>query len=79
MRYYVFSMRALENSVGNCFGYDDVPGLKLTGEYVLAINGSKGIFNYHDGNVPNELYAPEMFWLADRFNNYEDAVARITA
>lgn len=77
MRYYVFSMRALENSVGNCFGYDDVPGLKLTGEYVLAINGSKGIFNYHDGNVPNELYAPEMFWLADRFNNYEDAVARI--
>lgn len=77
MRFYVFSMRALENSVGNCFGYDDVPGLKLTGQYVLAINGSKGIFNYHDGDVPNALYSPEMFWLADRFNNYNDAVPRI--
>ncbi len=77
MKFYAYSMRSLENSVGNCFGYDDVTGLKFTNMYLLAINGSKGIFNYHDGSNSYPLYAPEMFYLADRFNKYNEAVPRI--
>ena len=76
MRFYVFSMRALENSLGTCLGYDDVPGLKMTGEYIRAINGSRGIFNFHDGNNGLPLYSPELYWLADRFDNPDDAAMR---
>ena len=77
MKFYAYTMRALENATGKTFGYDDVPGLKYTNRYLYAINGSVNVFNYHDAVKNDTVIPPQMLYLADKFNSYGEAQPRI--
>lgn len=66
--YTVFLLSALETALGDDFGIADAEGFDRTGEFRLHVIGPSGrVFNYGDG-TERPGAAPQMFWLAGRFN-----------
>lgn len=68
-RYACLFFAALDTAVGNDYGLSGFHGVDRVGRYrVYTIGPSNRIFSFADG--PDEAgLAPEMFWLAKRFNN----------
>lgn len=77
MKYYTFVIESLKNASGSYFGYLDIPGMKLTNQFMLAVNGSVSAFTYHDCERPGVGIPPQMMYLADRFDRYWEAKPRI--
>lgn len=81
MQYVAQCCRALDNSCNTDYGLGTAPGLALTGDYILGIQGPGGTFNFSDSP---EGYVSGMnaFWLANKFNdpafakNMEKFIAR---
>lgn len=65
--YNVVLLAALHTALGTDFGLSEMPGFAQTGLFPLYLTGPLGrTFNYADGG-DNAIRAPEMFWLARRF------------
>lgn len=77
MKYLSFYIEALNSSLGNDFGYADVPGMKLTNDYIFAVNGPRKTFNYHDAGPNSNYYPPQMLFTAKYFNKTNQASKRI--
>ena len=77
MEYFAFYMKSLLTAVGSDFGYVDVPGMRLTNQYMMAVNGLVSTFNYHDCGEADSNLPPEMMFLAEYFGNYSEALPRI--
>ncbi len=77
MEHFTSFMKSLQNCVGSDFGYTDVPGLRQTNQFMLAVNGTAGSFNYHNAGEMSFICAPEMLFWAERFGNPDEAVFRV--
>ena len=66
-QFMVYMLSTLENSCGTDYGLGDMPGLRKTGEYLFALTGSDGVFNFSDVNGSN-VTSPDLFWFANRYN-----------
>jgi hypothetical protein len=64
--YNVYYLAALETALGTDFGLSDMPGFAHAGDFRIYFQGPMGTFNYADAHPPAGT-APEMFWLARRF------------
>ncbi len=61
-------LAALETAVGTDLGLSQMPGFAETGLFPIYITGPTGrTFNFADGG-DGTLRAPQMFWLARKFN-----------
>jgi len=78
--YNVIFLAALETALGTDFGLSHIPGFAEAGMFPIYITGPLGkTFNYADGGE-GAIRAPQMFWLARRFDRpayaaYERKVA----
>lgn len=67
-RYTVNLLAALNSAAGTDFGFCEYKGFPRTGEFPLHITGPTGkTVNFADGGS-HAIRAPEMFWLARRFD-----------
>jgi len=72
-QYNVLFVAALQTALGTDFGLSDLSGFAEAGLFPIYITGPLDrTFNYADGG-DGALRAPEMFWLARRFNRPEYA------
>lgn len=78
MKYYALTIMSLETGIGTALGYDDIPGLKLTDKYLLAVNGPVKMFNYHDAYASDSIVPPQMMYIANHFGRYSEAKRRIS-
>lgn len=66
--YNVLMLAALETALGTDFGLSEMPGFSETGYFPIYITGPTGrTFNFADAH-DDPPRAPQMFWLARRFN-----------
>ncbi|MEK7686056.1 MAG: DUF4962 domain-containing protein [Verrucomicrobiota bacterium] len=66
--YNVVFLAALESALGTDFGLSQMPGFADTGLFPIYLTGPLGrTFNYADGGE-GTIRAPQMFWLARKFN-----------
>jgi hypothetical protein len=66
--YNVYYLAGLESALGTDFGLSATPGFSRAGDFRLYFQGPTGnTFNYADAH-PGSGLAPEMFWLARKFN-----------
>ena len=72
--YNVFYLAALENALGTDFGLSQAPGFANTGNYRMQTIDPVGMFaNF--GDASEEISsAPQMLWLARKFNRPEYAL-----
>jgi len=69
MRYACLFFASLETALGNDYGLSGFHGIDRAGRFrVYNISPSNKIFSFADGGDDPGL-APEMFWIARRFNN----------
>lgn len=79
--YNVFMLAALNTALGTDFGLSEMPGFSETGYFPIYITGPTGkTFNFADAH-DNPPHAPQMFWLARKFNRpiygwYEKAILK---
>lgn len=72
-QYNVLFLAALESALGSDFGLGQIPGFADAGLFPLHITGPLNrTFNYADGG-DGPIRAPELFWLARRFQRPEYA------
>ncbi len=78
--YNIVFLAALDSALGTDFGLSALPGFLATGWFPIYVSGPFGrTFNYADGG-DGTLHAPQMFWLARKFDRPEFAwYARETA
>jgi hypothetical protein len=66
--YNVVFLAALQTALGADFGLSQIDGFAQTGLFPIYLTGPLGrTFNYADGG-DQAIRAPQMFWLARRFN-----------
>ncbi len=66
--YNVLFLAALQTALGADFGLSQINGFSQTGLFPIYLTGPLGrTFNYADGG-DQAIRAPQMFWLARRFN-----------
>lgn len=66
-RYQIALLAALQSALGTDFDLATFPGVAQTGWFPLHITSPIGqTFNYADGGS-GKIYAPQLFWLARRF------------
>ena len=72
--YNCIFLAALESALGTDFGLSQLPGFSETGQFPLFASGPTGkSFDYADAHA-GVLRAPQLFWLARKFNQPEFAV-----
>lgn len=80
MKHYTYLMCALMSCAGTDFGYIDVPGMRMTDEYMFAMNGPVSTFDYHDCDLSRQSgnnIPPETMLFASYFNDVGAAGPRI--
>jgi hypothetical protein len=66
--YNVVFLAGLETALGTDFGLSQIGAFKQTGLFPIYLTGPLGrTFNYADGG-DETIFAPQMFWLARKFN-----------
>ncbi|OAQ41997.1 hypothetical protein A5893_02430 [Pedobacter psychrophilus] len=69
MKYNVALMASLESALGTDFGLSEMPGLSVTGNFVLAMSGATGYpYTYADAWL-EKVDNPVLFWLSKKYNN----------
>lgn len=67
IRYLIPYIAALESALSSSFGLAEVPGLELAGTFPMYLTSPAGVtFNFADGGT-GVVNAPELFWMARRF------------
>jgi hypothetical protein len=71
--YNVYILAALETALGTDFALSQIEGFSETGSFPIFMTGPTGkTFNFADGSE-RTIRAPELFWLARRFQRPEYA------
>jgi hypothetical protein len=65
--YNVYYLAGLETALATDFGLSAMPGFSTAGTFRIYFQGPAGSFNYADASS-SVGSAPEMFWLARKFN-----------
>jgi hypothetical protein len=66
--YNVYYLAGLETALGKDFGLSGTPGFSQAGDFRIYFQGPTGVtYNYADASAGRGA-APEMFWLARKFN-----------
>jgi hypothetical protein len=70
-RYTVYGLAALQTALGTDFGLSKIPGLDKAGYFPIYTTGPTGFyFNFADvGGRNRRGNLPDLFWLAQRYNN----------
>jgi hypothetical protein len=82
--YNVVFLAGLETALGTDFGLSQIGAFKQTGLFPIYLTGPLGrTFNYADGG-DETIFAPQMFWLARKFNQpvlawHERLTTKLTA
>lgn len=63
--FYTYFINILDAAYGNDFGYMDAPGMKETIDFMIAVQGSNGTFNYGDSNHVM-IIAPEFLLFSNK-------------
>lgn len=67
IRYLIPYIAALESALGSSFGLADTPGLESAGTFPIYLTSPAGItFNFSDSGK-GVVNAPEMYWMAQRY------------
>lgn len=66
--YYMYFIDTLDSVFGTDFGYMDAPGFDETVDFLIAIHGDHGTFNFGDANQVSILNNQILFY-ADKKNN----------
>jgi hypothetical protein len=75
--YNVYLLAALETALGTDFGLSEIEGFAEAGSFPIYMTGPAGkTFNFADGG-DRPIRAPELFWLARRFQRPEYAVYQV--
>ncbi len=77
MSHYVLCIKSLMSATGQDFGYVDIPGMRMTNRYLMAVNGSVSQFNYHDMGRSGVRYPSQIMFLADYFQNIGEGNLRV--
>ncbi|MBR5506411.1 MAG: heparinase II/III family protein [Clostridia bacterium] len=80
MQYTAKSFSTMDSVFGTCYGLDRVKGLTNTARFMIAMQTpDNGIYTFGD-SVFTTLYVPELFWLANKYNEpgIASAVMKIT-
>ena len=67
--YMSYFLSSLDTSLGTDYGLSSLKGISETGYFPIYLDGPKGIFNIGDGSSSSITSTPQMFWLANKFNN----------
>lgn len=68
-QYNVLFLAALDSALGADFGLSKIPGFSEAGGFPLSFTSPTGLtFNYADAGESKFKGAPELFWLAAKFN-----------
>ena len=67
VRFLVQLIDAFEYSTGRYWGYDNLPGMDMTGYFSAYLSGPGGTFNFSDTTITRDNPAVE-FWMANRFD-----------
>ena len=79
MSYFTYHIGSLISAAGHDFGYTKAPGLKYTANFVMALNGAAGVFNYGDaGRAAASVGWPVML-LAHLYGADEEVQASVLA
>lgn len=75
--YNVYLLAALQTALGTDFGLSQMPGFPVTGDFPIHFVSPTGLtFNYADAHA-NWSGAPQLFWLATRFDTAAYAAAQL--
>ncbi len=75
--YNVYLLAALNTALATDFGLSNLPGFSRTGDFPIHFTGPTGrTFNYADAH-DSWHGAPQLFWLARRFNRSDFAIAQM--
>ncbi len=67
--YTVYFLASLDSALGTDFGLSRIPGLSKTGMFPIYFTGPTGlVFNFADAHGGKFEGAPQLFWLASKFN-----------
>ena len=67
-RYAMFMLASLDSALGHDFGWLESPGFSSTGDFRIHVTSPAGeYFNFADSSSKMRK-APQMFWLAEKFN-----------
>jgi len=77
MSYFTYHIGSLISATGKDFGYTDVPGLRHTPNFVLAVNGSASVFNYGDAGRGSANVGWAIMFFVHLYGNMSAARARI--
>lgn len=67
--YMSYFLSSLDSSLGTDYGLSSLKGISETGYFPIYLDGPKGIFNIGDGSSSSISSTPQMFWLANKFDN----------
>ncbi|MBQ4527804.1 MAG: discoidin domain-containing protein [Clostridia bacterium] len=71
LNYFVRTMSALLSACGDTYGYMDAPGIRETGYFGFAMQGSNGnVFNFHD-SAESKGGSRHAYFLSDVFDDSE--------
>ena len=66
MQYMAYFIHSLDTAMGTDFGRFDVPGIRTTADYVRAMNGSIGTFNFSDADLSDVFISDRFLWLGKK-------------
>lgn len=70
LTWFTRHMATLESALGTNFGYVDQEGIRETMLYPYTLNGSVGMFNFHDADASGGINTAPNAYLADHFGDY---------
>ena len=68
-----------EAAFGSNFNLMKAPGLDKTAEFIIALDGPTGNYNFHDAAGSGHSNLAELFWLSNEYNNPGVTSARLYA
>lgn len=68
-KYFAGMIRGFETSCGTDYGIGDNPGVNLSGEFLYAIQGPGGSFNFSDAQPGYVTGGDAIFHMTERYNN----------
>ena len=86
-RHLVYLLDTLNTSMNIENSFMELPGLGDTGDFMMSMSGTNGIFNYYDAENDNYVGGDVALWMAKKFNKphlleyskfYKDKVKYIT-
>ncbi len=68
MQYTSKMLSSMDTALGTDFNLSLGEGLPTSGEFMMYLQSSTGIYNYGDG-IQTRVYPAEILWLAKKYNN----------